>query len=96
MRDLHWHSETLCVTVVSVPAGTVAPEVRGDPTPRKGWLPLARVGFALLAVALPLLATGHGRALLAGVLPRPLRDAVRPKSLVSGGRAAAGLPSGPG
>ena len=96
MHELHWHSETLRVTVVSVSVGTVALGEGGDRTPTKDRLPLARVGFALLALALSLLATGHGRALLVGVLPRPLRDAVRPKVLGSDGRGARGLPAGPG
>lgn len=95
MHQLHWHYETLRVTVISV-AQTVAPGERGDRTPTKRRRPLARVGFTLLALGLSLLATGHGRALLAAVLPLPLREAVRPKVLVSGGRGARGLPAGPG
>jgi len=94
MHQLHWRSETLRVTVISVHARTIHGH-RGERLTARG-RPLARVGFALLALAFPLLATDQGRALLAGVLPRHLRHAVRPRDLASGGRGRPSLPAGPG
>lgn len=95
MYQLQWHSETLSLTAVTMHARTASPSERGERRPVKG-RPLARIGFALLALALPMLVIGQGRALLAGVLPRYLRFAVRPKRLVSGRRCAEGLPAGRG
>ena len=95
MHQLHWHSETLRVTLVNVHAHTLPHGQRSDRTTTRG-RPLARVGFALLALAFPLLATDRGRALLAAVLPRYLRQAARPRALVSSGRGGPRLPAGPG
>jgi hypothetical protein len=95
MNQLQWHSETLSVTAVTMHARTHSPREHGEQMPIKG-RPLARIGFALLGLALPVLATGQGRALLAGVLARYFHYAVRPKRLVSSRRCAQGLPAGPG
>lgn len=92
MHQLHWQSETLHVTVVNVQLLTVPHS--GDRTTTRG-RPLARVGFALVAIAFPLLATDRGRALLAGRLSRYLRQAARPKALVSSRSSGLRLPAGP-
>jgi hypothetical protein len=94
MYQLHWHSETLRVTLVNVHAHAMPRGRRGDPPTRMG-RPLARVAFALIALAFPLLATGQGRGLLSGVLARYLRQAVRGGVLVSGGGNRPGLPPAP-
>ncbi len=94
MHQLHWHSETLRVTVVNVHADTIPHVQRGDRTTIGG--PLTRVGFALLALAFALLATGQGRALLRGVLGQRLPEAVRPRALGGGRSGAPGLPTGLG
>lgn len=96
MHQLHWNSETLRVTVVSVRAETVPPGERGGWTSTKRLRPLARVGFALMALALLLLATGQGRGLLAGVQARYFRDAVLSKYVLDSRRRARSLPAGPG
>jgi hypothetical protein len=93
MRQVEWYSTRLSFTVVNV--HTIADEQRSDRTMTPRWS-LGRLGFGLLALAFPLLATGKGRALLAGVLPRHLRHAVRPRGLANGQSSQPSLPAGPG
>lgn len=81
----------MCVTVVH--SDTICRRVRGGGTTPGRFV---RVGFALAAIALPLLATSQGRALLTGVLAPHLPRAARPRDLQRGRSAAPGLPAGPG
>jgi hypothetical protein len=93
MHQFHWYSATLRITVLDAQAHTIADEQRRDRTTKRG-RPLGRVGLALLALALPLLATDRGLALLAGV-PRYVRPAVRPRALVRSKCGGPALPAGP-
>jgi hypothetical protein len=93
MNQLDWCSARLSVTVIKV--RTLTDEQGPDRTTTRG-RPLARVGLALIALTLPLLATDRGRALLAGVLPQYLHPAVRPRALNEGERGGPALPAGPG
>src|SRR6266567_2858808 len=93
MHQFHWYSATLRITVLNAQAYTIADEQRHDRTAKRG-RPLGHVGLALMALALPLLATDRGRALLASVT-WSVRPAVRPRALVTSKRRRPALPAGP-
>lgn len=89
MYELQRYSATARITVLNVQAHTLTDEQRSDRATNQG-RPLGRVGLTLVALALSLLVTDRGRALLAGV-PRYVRPRARLRSQWGG----SALPDGP-